>query len=110
MVDILSHIVEFRNGESGQHIIHIRVFTEVMLKQLQRMTGRYALKKADISQISLAGSLYNIGKIAIDEKVLNKPGKLTAEEFEVMKTLSAIGAQMLENLPDYQDTSLIQTA
>lgn len=110
LVDILSHIVEFRNGESGQHIIHIRAFTEVMLKQLQRMTDRYALTKADIAQISLASALHDIGKIAIDEKVLNKPGRLTEEEFEVMKTHSEIGAQMLENLPDYQDAQLIRTA
>ncbi len=110
MVDILSHIVEFRNGESGQHIIHIRTFTEVMLRQLQRMTDRYSLTKADISRISLAASLHDIGKIAIDEKILNKPGKLTKEEFEVMKTHALAGAQMLENLPNYQDTDFVRTA
>mgnify|MGYP002542673339 CR=1 FL=1 len=110
LVDILSHIVEFRNGESGQHIVHIRTFTEVMLRQLQRTTERYALKKADIAQISLAASLHDIGKIAIDEKILNKPGRLTQEEFEVMKTHSAIGAQMLEKLPNYQNTQLVRTA
>lgn len=110
LVDILSHVVEFRNGESGQHIIHIRAFTEVMLRQLQRMTDRYALKKEDIAQISLAASLHDIGKIAIDEKILNKPGKLTSEEFEVIKTHSEIGAQMLEKLPNYQDTQLVQIA
>jgi len=110
MVDILSHIVEFRNGESGQHIIHIRAFTEVMLRQLQRMTDRYPLKKDDIVQISLAASLHDIGKIAIDEKILNKPGRLTPEEFEIMKTHSLVGSQMLERLPDYQDTQLVRTA
>lgn len=110
MVDVLSHIVEFRNGESGQHIVHIRTFTEVILRQLQRMTDRYSLTKADIDQISLAASLHDIGKIAIDEKILNKPGRLTPEEFEIMKTHSAVGAQMLENLPDYQDTNLVRTA
>ena len=110
LVDILSHIVEFRNGESGQHVKHIRIFTEVMLRQIQRMTDRYALTKADIARISLASALHDIGKIAIDEKILNKPGKLTKEEFEVMKTHSLIGAQMLENLPSYQDDQLIKTA
>lgn len=110
MVDILSHIVEFRNGESGQHIIHIRTFTEVMLHQLQRMTDRYPLTQADISLICLASSLHDIGKIAIDEKILNKPGRLTKEEFEVMKTHSLVGSQMLENLPAYQDEPLVKTA
>lgn len=110
LVDILSHIVEFRNGESGQHIIHIRTFTEVMLRQIQRMTDRYPLTKANISLISLASALHDIGKIAIDEKILNKPGKLTKDEFEVIKTHSAIGAQMLENLPSYQNARLVKTA
>lgn len=110
LVDVLSHIVEFRNGESGQHIIHIRTFTEVVLRQIQRMTDRYALTKADISRISLASALHDIGKIAIDEKILNKPGRLTKEEFEVIKTHSAIGAQMLEDLPNHKDAQLIRTA
>lgn len=110
LVDVLSHIVEFRNGESGQHIVHIRTFTEVMLRQLQKTTDRYKLKKDDISMISLAAALHDIGKIGIDEKVLNKPGKLTKEEFEVIKTHTAIGAEMLEKLPNYQDTKLVQIA
>lgn len=110
LVDILSHIVEFRNGESGLHIIHIRTFTEVLLRQLARMTDRYCLTKADVSRISLASALHDIGKIAIDEKVLNKPGRLTPEEYEIIKTHSLIGAQMLEKLPNYQDTDLVQTA
>lgn len=110
LVDVLSHIVEFRNGESGSHIVHIRTFTEVMLRQLQKMTERYQLKKDDISMISLAAALHDIGKIGIDEKILNKPGRLTKEEFEVMKTHSTIGAEMLEKLPDYQDTKLVQIA
>lgn len=110
LVDILSHIVEFRNGESGRHIIHIRTFTEVMLRQLHRITDRYQLKKKDIANISLAAALHDIGKIAIDEKILNKPGKLTKEEFEIMKTHSAIGAQMLKKLPNYQGTDLVRIA
>ncbi len=110
MVDILSHIVEFRNGESGQHIIHIRTFTDIMLRQLQKITDKYKLTQAEISLICLASSLHDIGKIAIDEKILNKPGRLTKEEFEVMKTHSLIGSQMLENLPAYQDERLVRIA
>ncbi len=110
MVDILSHIVEFRNGESGQHIIHIRTFTDIMLRQLQKITDKYELSQEDISLICLASSLHDIGKIAIDEKILNKPGRLTKEEYEVMKTHSLIGSQMLENLPAYQEERLVRTA
>lgn len=110
MVDILSHIVEFRNGESGRHIINVRTFTEVMLRRLLRMTNRYVLSQTDISLICMASALHDIGKIAIDEKILNKPGRLTAEEFEKMKQHSVIGAEMLKGLPAYQDTRLIKTA
>lgn len=110
MVDILSHIVEFRNGESSRHVINVRTFTEVMLRQLLRMTNRYVLSQTDISLICTASALHDIGKIAIDEKILNKPGRLTAEEFEKMKQHSVIGAEMLKGLPAYQDTKLIKTA
>ncbi len=110
MVDILSQIMEFRNGEGGEHIIHVRTFTEVMLRQLQRMTDRYALTQSDISLIGTASALHDIGKIAIDKAILNKPGRLTAEEFELMKQHAVAGAQMLENIPSYQNTKLVRTA
>ena len=99
MISILSHIVEFRNGESGLHVLHVNTITELLLKQLVRRTDRYALSKQDIALISTASSLHDIGKITISDKILNKPGRLTAEEFEVIKTHSAIGAQMLLELP-----------
>ncbi len=110
MVDILSHIVEFRNGESSQHIVRVRTLTEVFLRQLQRKTDRYQLTPDDISLICTASSLHDIGKIAINEKILNKPGRLTPEEFEVMKTHTLIGGKMLKNLPAYEDEPLIKIA
>lgn len=110
MVDILSHIVEFRNGESSQHVVHVRTFTEVVLRQLLRMTDQYALSQADISLISTTSALHDIGKIAIDETILNKPGRLTPEEFEKMKQHTVMGAKMLESLPAYQDSQLVKTA
>lgn len=110
MVDILSHIVEFRNGESGLHVLHIRTITEIILKQLRRTCPQYNLTPARIALITNASSLHDIGKISIPEEILNKPGKLTKEEFEVIKTHSAIGAQMLEGLTQYQDEELVQVA
>lgn len=110
MVDILSQIVEFRNGEGGEHIIHVRTFTEIMIRQLQRMTDRYAMTQADISLIGTASALHDIGKIAIDKTILNKPGKLTPEEFEVIKQHTLAGAQMLEKVSSYQNTKLVRTA
>lgn len=110
MVTILSHIVEFRNGESGLHVLHINTLTEFLLKRLMEKTDQYHLNRSDISLISMASALHDIGKIAIPEDILNKPGKLTKEEFEVIKTHSMIGASMLEGLPFHQDEPLVKVA
>ncbi len=110
MVDILSHIVEFRNGESGQHIVNVRTLTEIFLRQLIRRTGKPDLSQEEISLICTASALHDIGKIGIREDILNKPGRLTAEEFEVMKTHSLVGAEMLKNLPAYDSEPLVKTA
>ncbi len=104
MVSILSHIVEFRNGESGRHVLHVNTITEYLLKQLILHTDSYPLSKSDISLICTASSLHDIGKITISDEILNKPGRLTDEEFEVMKTHSAIGAKMLSELPAEQSS------
>lgn len=110
MIEILSHIVEFRNGESGLHVIHIRILTELLLEHLVQKTDRYSFSRADISLISTASALHDIGKIAIPSEVLNKPGRLTDEEFTIMKTHSAVGASMLEELPIHKDEPLVKTA
>ena len=98
MISILSHIVEFRNGESGLHILHVNTITKYLLKQLVQLTDQYPLSKADISLISTASALHDIGKISISDAILNKPSRLTAEEFEVIKTHSVIGANILLDL------------
>ncbi len=110
MVDILSHIVEFRNGESGMHIVHVRKLTEVLLRQLQRKTDRYRLSQEDIVRISTASAFHDIGKIAVNGDILNKPGRLTPEEYETIKTHSLVGAEMLKNLPAYENEPLVRTA
>lgn len=110
MTGILSHIVEFRNAESGPHVQHIQTVSELLLRQLARKTDRYALTEDDIALISTASALHDIGKISIPDSILNKPGKLTAEEFEVVKTHAAVGASILQNLPMTQDEPLIQVA
>lgn len=110
MVSILSHIVEFRNGESGLHIIHIHMLTELLLKHLVKKTDQYRLSAADISLISNASALHDIGKITIPDEILNKPGRLTAEEFEIMKQHSRAGALMLREMPLYQGEPLLKVA
>ena len=110
LIDILSHIVEFRNGESGLHVLNVRTLTELMLNHLVQKTDRYPLSPSDISMICTASALHDIGKISIDEKILNKPGRFTDEEFAIMKTHSMAGAEMLENLPIHQDDPLVKVA
>ena len=110
MIDILSHIVEFRNGESGLHVLHIRVLTELLLRQLVQKTDRYKLNSADIRRISMASALHDIGKVAIPEQILNKPGRLTNDEFETIKQHSFKGAQLLKDLSFHQDKPLLKTA
>ena len=110
MIDILSHIVEFRNGESGLHVRHVHTITELLLTVLVQRTDRYHLSQMDISVISTASALHDIGKIAIPEEILNKPGRFTKEEFEIMKTHSMVGAEMLKGLPIYQDEPLVKAA
>ena len=110
LVGVLSHIVEFRNGESGLHVRHIRIITELLLHRLLETSGRYSISAEQQDMIPLASALHDIGKIGIDEKILNKPGKLTPEEFEVIKTHSMLGAEMLHDLDNYGEQPLLQTA
>lgn len=110
LVDIMASSMELRNGESGLHVLHIRNLTEILLERLVQKTDKYELTGARRSTIAMASTLHDIGKMAIPDAILNKPGRLTAEEFEVMKTHAAIGAQVLENLNQYKDDALMQTA
>ena len=110
MVSILSNVVEIRNHESGDHIRNIRCITELLLHQLVQKTKAYHLSEEDIALIKTASSLHDIGKITIPEEILNKPGKLTKEEFEIMKTHSAAGAQILEQMKYGQDKPLYRYA
>ena len=112
MINILSHIVEFRNGESGLHVLHIQTITEMLLRQLvQKENNRYALSKEQIRMITTASALHDIGTISIPDEILNKPGRLTAEEFAVIKGHSMAGANMLSELPlDQKEEPLVKTA
>ena len=110
MIGILSRIVEFRNSESGSHVLHINIITGMLLERLMQKTDQYRLQWSDQFLITTASALHDIGKIGIDEKILNKPGKLTKEEFEIMKTHTLIGASMLKSIEMYQNEKLLQVA
>ena len=110
LVGVLSHIVEFRNGESGAHVRHIRIITERLLHRLLEISSRYSITAEQQDMIPLASALHDIGKIGIDVKILNKPGKLTPEEFKVIQTHSMLGAKMLHDLDGFAEQPLLQTA
>ena len=110
MIQIMSNILGSRNSESREHILHIKIATEMMLRQLVKVTDAYPLTEADIALITTASSLHDIGKIRIPEEVLNKPGRLTDEEFKIMKKHSELGAAIIKDMDFPQDHRLVHTA
>lgn len=108
MIEILSNIVEFRNAESGLHVLHIRGLTKMLLERLLEKTDRYGINQRDIVMICNASSLHDVGKISIPTEILNKPGRLTKEEFEIMKTHTVEGGRILENIPMRGDEALVK--
>ena len=110
MIRILSSILGSRNSESREHILHIKTATEMMLRQLIKITDVYHLTEADIALITTASSLHDIGKIYIPEEILNKPGRLTDEEFKIMKTHSKLGADIIQDIHLPQKKPLVHTA
>ena len=107
MIDALSSIIEYRSVESGQHIRRIRMFTRILLEDVAKTYQEYNLDGRTIEIIADASSMHDIGKIAIPDSILNKPGPLTREEFEVMKTHTTKGCEMLSGLERMNDKEYI---
>ena len=110
MIRILSNVLGSRNSESCEHILHIKTATELMLRKLITISDAYHLTEADIALITTASSLHDIGKIRIPEEILNKPGKLSDEEFKIMKTHSELGASIIRDMRFPQNQPLVHTA
>ena len=100
MVDALSAVIEYRSSESGNHVLRIRRFTQIILQEVARSCPEYALTENLIDTISSATALHDIGKISIPDAILNKPGKLTPEEFEIMKTHTTIGGDLVSQMQE----------
>ena len=100
MIESLSTAIEFRNGESGEHVRRIHNITRYMLTQTKLGEG---LTPEEIDSIALAAVTHDVGKIAIPDAILGKPGRLTPEEFEIMKTHTVQGERMLEHIPQLKE-------
>lgn len=100
IIDILGTVVEYRNLESGQHILRVKEFTRVLAEELAKEHPEYGLDKKKIEQIVSASALHDLGKITIPDSILLKPGKLTDDEFEYMKSHAARGAEILDKIHD----------
>ena len=96
MLEALSSLVEFRSVETGEHTQRMKYFTKIMLEYMQEYFPKYGLDKYQIDQIVRASVLHDIGKIGIADSILLKPGRLTKEEFEIMKSHTTIGCEILE--------------
>ena len=102
MIDALSSVVEFRSLETGEHIRRIKYFTRILSKYLMKYFPKYGLTPAMVDEIARASALHDIGKIGIPDAILLKPGRLTPEEYEIMKTHTTIGCDILEKLHENQ--------
>ncbi|MDR0886998.1 MAG: response regulator [Clostridiales Family XIII bacterium] len=105
LIDTLSSTVEFRNLESGKHIKRTRMLIKIIL---QAVKDEYGLSDEQIDTISSASALHDVGKIAIPDAVLLKPGKLTADEFEIMKSHTVKGAEVIQGLDMFKDNDYYQ--
>ncbi|MBD5585093.1 MAG: response regulator [Clostridia bacterium] len=110
LINILSQIVEFRNGESGMHFLHVYTVTEILLQNLMKITDRYPLTPQEISLIATASSLHDIGKIAVDVNILNNRDKLSPKEYAMLKKHVEYGEKMLKDIPFHQNEPLLRVA
>lgn len=110
LIGVLEQVIEYRNGESGIHVSHIKILTEMLLDKLMQKTDKYNLSWSQRMMIITASALHDIGKVGIEEKIINKTEKLTEEESNEMKMHTLIGAAMIENLDEYKDEELMQIA
>ena len=110
MLEILDYAVESRNGESGNHMFGVSYLTGLLLRRLLEKTDKYMLNLSDVDDICMASGLHDIGKLMISQRILQKPGKLTAEEFDTIKKHTEYGAKIVAEVPDYQNENLVKHA
>lgn len=106
MIETLATAIEFRDCESGEHVKRICGLTRVLMTQVSDMFDEYHLPKSQIDKIVTASVLHDVGKISIPDAILNKPGRLTDDEFEIMKQHTTKGCELLQNIPNSMDEDI----
>lgn len=108
IIDMLSSVIEFRSGESGQHVRRIRHATQILLTRMQKTVPQYQITDEEIEFISNAAAMHDIGKISVPDYILNKPGRLTKEEFEQMKKHTIYGCGILEMISFFKGEAIFR--
>ncbi len=106
IIDTLSTVIEFRDCESGEHIQRIRSLTTMMLGYIVQNHPEFGVKHEDIANIADAAVMHDVGKVSIPDYILNKPGRLTKEEFEIMKEHTVRGCEILESIPRIRESEI----
>lgn len=106
LVETLATVIEFRDGESGEHVKRISSLTKILMKQVSSTYPEYYLPKEEIDKIVMSSILHDVGKVSTPDHILNKPGKLTKEEFEIMKQHTVQGCEILRNIPHIMEKGL----
>ena len=98
LIITMADMVESRDSDTGAHVQKTAAYVRIILEGLKRK-GYYAEKLTDkyMKDVEMSAPLHDVGKINVPDSVLNKPGKLSEEEFEIMKTHTTAGKKILEN-------------
>lgn len=108
IIDTLATVVEFRDSESGEHIKRIKGFTRILLNYVMKYYKEYELTEEQMEKIVEASAMHDVGKIAIPDNILLKPGKLTSDEFEVMKLHTVKGCDIIDTISFMNDKEFFQ--
>lgn len=100
IVETLASVIEFRDGESGEHVKRISGLTRILMTEVSKMYPEYHMVADEIKKVAMAAILHDVGKISIPDGILNKPARLTKDEFDVMKEHTVKGCEILESMPN----------
>ena len=98
LLEYLISVIESRDFFAEHHCEKVKRFTEIILEKVRQFCPEYKLKKRDCEYISFAAMIHDLGKIAIPDHILHKPGKLSFEETQIMQNHTRKGRRIFENI------------